>query len=120
MRLATLVTRFPRAARMLLSGGGILFLMFLVGLAWLSRSLPEEGIKLHANVDTGVDMLGTRQDLLWIAVLGTAVFVGNSVLAWILAPREHAAMFFLLGATIPVLLLLLGSLVFLAGLNRIR
>jgi len=71
-------------------------------------------------VNTGVDLLGTRRDLLWIAALGSAVFVGNSLLAWTIAPRESAAAMFLLGATIPVLLLLLGATGFLAGLNRLR
>lgn len=108
-----------RPVRTLFFIEGVLFLCFAGGITWLWRSLPEEGVKLHGNIDTGVDLLGTRQDLLWIAVLGAVVYLGNGALAWLVSPREHAAAVFLVASTIPVLLLLIGAVLFLARLNQV-
>lgn len=98
---------------------GSLFLTFLVGLGLLWRVLPDEGVKLHGNVNTGVDLLGSRNDLLWIAVLGSSIISVNGVLAWLAFSRDRAASLFLLSTSVAVMFLMLGVVIFLAVLNRI-
>jgi hypothetical protein len=119
MRLPRLFARFPRSARVLLWVEGALLVILCSTLFWLWRSLPDEGVKLHGNVDTGVDLLGARRDLLWVGAFGVLVVTINATLAWIVAPREEAAPLFLIGMSLPILALLLAAVFFLARLNRL-
>lgn len=107
----------PREVRILLLASATLAVLWVTAFIVLWRFLPVEGVKLHGNIDTGVDLLGTRADLLWIAAT-TGLFVGvNSALAAWLRHREPVAALFLLG-TVPVLLVgLLGALFFVYHLN---
>ncbi len=102
-----------------LLGAEALFLLLLAGSAaavW--RSVPTEGVKLHGNIDTGIDLLGSRSDILWVTVAGTGAATGNVVLALWLKQRERLASFFLLGTTLAVLLGFTGALWFIWLLNR--
>lgn len=117
---ARLSSRFTRFAWVVLAADAALFFMFLGGLLWLWRSVPEEGVKLHGTISTGVDLLGSRTDLLWVGGLGALAVVGNGLLAWLVAPRESVAAMYLLVVTAAVLVLLVGVLLFLADLNRLR
>ncbi len=111
--------RFPRLLWILLAIEAALLALLIGGLGVLVAALPEEGVKLHGNVNTGVDLLGSRNDLLWVGVFGLLVFLGNTLLAWVVAARERAAAYFLVSASMPVLLLLIGVTAFLAKLNRL-
>jgi hypothetical protein len=100
--------------------GAEVFLLFLLAgsaaLVW--RSVPTEGVKLHGNIDTGIDLLGSRSDILWVTVAGTGAAIGNVALAFWLKQRERLASFFLLGTTLAVLLGFTGALWFIWLLNR--
>lgn len=117
MPLTSLTNNQPRLFRILLITEIVLFLMLVVGVAWLRSRLPDEGVKLHGNVDTGVDLLGTRNELWWLAGIGGAVVAVNGILARFLAPRDAVAVLFLFGTTIAVLVLFLVSLLVVAQMN---
>lgn len=97
----------------------VLFLVFAGALFWLWKSLPNEVVKLHGTVDNGVDLLGTRNDVLWIGGLAALIFMVNSVLAWLILKKEKLASLYLLVATVPIMVIFIGIIVFLANLNKI-
>lgn len=109
---------FPRPVRLLVLAQGALALAFLVTLLVVWRGLPAESVKLHGNIDTGVDLLGRRPELLWLLSVAVAITAGNAGLAAWLKRREPVAALFLLAATVPLLAGLTGALVFIALLNR--
>lgn len=119
MALSSLTNNQPRLFRILLIAELTLFLILVVGVAWLRSRLPDEGVKLHGNVDTGVDLLGTRDDLWWLAGIGGAIVLVNGALARFLAPRDAVASLFLFGTTLGVLVLLLVNLLVIAHMNRL-
>lgn len=114
---ALLLRNFPKPVRLLVLGELLLLALFGVGFSMLWQRLPTEGVKLHANIDTGVDLLGTRAEFGWLAGLVTALIAGNTFLAARLRSSQPAAAAMLLGATIPLLLGFLGVLLFIARLN---
>jgi len=81
--------------------------------------LPVEGVKLHGTVDVGVDLLGNRNDLIWLASLGILIFFGNCVLSVLLAKREKVAALYLLIATALIQVLLIGTVIYLVNLNNV-
>lgn len=97
-----------------------LFVLFGASAAFVWRAVPLEGVKLHGNVDTGIDLLGSRSDILWIAVAGSTMASWNMILALVLRNRERLASLFLLGTTVPVLLGFSGALWFIFLLNAPR
>lgn len=110
----------PRPVRVLCMASAALALTWAIAFSVVWRSLPADGVKLHGNIDTGVDLLGTRGDLLWIAAAAGLFVVANGTLAAWLRYREPVAALFLLGA-VPVLLMsLLGALFFVYHLNAPR
>lgn len=84
---------------------------------WLK--LPAEGVKLHGTVDVGVDLLGGKNDLVWLAGLALVIYAGNNLLALFLRKREQVASLYLLISTGLIMVLLIGTVVFLASLNKI-
>ena len=84
---------------------------------WLK--LPNEGVKLHGTVDLGVDLLGTRNDLIWFGGFGIAIFVINTLLGIILAKWDRIASMYLVVATGLIFMLLVATILFLFRLNRI-
>jgi hypothetical protein len=108
---------FEKPLRVFLLVELALFIFFTVSSYLVWRSVPAEGVKLHGNIDTGVDLLGARSDILWIAAAGTAVTLGNMVLALVLRNREWLASYFLLGTTVLLLLGFSGALWFISLLN---
>lgn len=95
----------------------ILFLCFTVLFYWTMRILPEDGVKLRGTVETGVDLLGSRNELWWILGFGAAIFSGNTFLAFIVRRFEHVASLYLLCAIPPVLLIASAALVVILALN---
>lgn len=108
----------PRAGRMFALGELGLFLLFVIALAAAWRTFPADGVKLHGNIDTGVDLFGARAELLWLLAAATGVAAGNTGLALWARAREPAAALFLLGTAIAILLSFFGVLAFLLFLNR--
>ena len=89
----------------------------LLGSLWVR--LPAEGVKLHGTVDIGIDLLGTKKDVLWFGVFAVTIFLFNMGLALVMVKREKLASIYLVASTGIVLLLLIGTMVFLMRLNRI-
>jgi len=116
MRLLTLQS-FPKPVRLLALCAVILSALFGVGFFALWRTLPLEGVKLHANIDTGVDLLGTRAEFQWLAGIATTMVIGNTLLAVRLRSSQPAAAVMFLAATVPILIGFLGVLLFIARLN---
>ena len=116
MRFITL-EQFPKPIRVVALCTLGLLILFSVGFALLWRALPAEGVKLHANIDTGVDLFGTRAEFSWLAGIAVAMIIGNMVLALRLRHAQPAAAAMFFSATIPILLGFLGVLVFIASLN---
>lgn len=106
--------------RGLLAAQGILAALVALALALVWRAVPPEGVKLHGTIDTGVDLLGSRRDLLWIFTLAVGILGGNAWLASWIRRREPVAALFLLSSTVPLLCGLLGALLFIFLLNRPR
>lgn len=108
----------PRAARWLLTVALLLVPTFVVvfGMTW--RRVPVEGAKLHGNIDVGVDLLGDRHDLLWVAFAATVIATGNLGLASWLRVKQPVAAMFLLASTVLLLGGLAGGLLFISSLNR--
>lgn len=109
-----------RPLRALLLAELALFTFFAVSATLVWRSVPTEGVKLHGNIDTGIDLSGNRSDILWIAAAGTLLTLGNAALALALRNHEWLASLFLLGTTVPVLLGFSGALWFIFFLNTPR
>lgn len=110
----------PRPVRLLLWAIVILTAVWIMAFTVLWRSLPVGGVKLHGNIDTGVDLLGNRADLLWIAAAaGFLVGVNSALAAW-LRYREPLAALFLLSAIPALLVGLMGALRFVYLLNTPR
>lgn len=107
-----------RPLRLVLIADGLLALLFLALLTVAWRTLPADGVKLHGNIDTGVDLLGRRVELLWVAVAAALIVLGNGGLAAWLRTRQPAAAAFLLGSTVPLLIGFVGVLLFVLSLNR--
>lgn len=103
--------------RLLVFIHAVLALAFVVAFLLVWRGLPVENVKLHGNVDTGVDLLGMRRELFWVAATATLVTAGNAGLAAWLKAREPVAALFLLSVNVPLLAGLLGALVFIYFLN---
>lgn len=82
------------------------------------RQLPAEGVKLHGNIDVGIDLLGTRNDVLLILGGALVVVIANLVLAAWLQNREKLAAQFLLGTTVIFLAGINGALWFIFFLNQ--
>ena len=116
MRLLTLRS-FPKPIRLLALCTVLLFALFGAGFFSLWRTLPVEGIKLHANIDTGVDLLGTRAEFGWLAGIAVTMVVGNTLLAARLRSSQPAAAVMFLAATALILIGFLGVLLFIARLN---
>ncbi|MDP3685314.1 MAG: hypothetical protein Q8R32_00615 [bacterium] len=116
MRLL-LLRNFPKPVRLLILGELLLLVLFGIGFWVLWQRLPADGVKLHANIDTGVDLLGTRAEFGWLAGIVAALIAGNTLLAAWLRSSQPAAAAMLLGATIPLLVGFLGVLLFIARLN---
>lgn len=104
--------------RTLLCAEAILCVLFLASAVLVWRAVPAEGVKLHGNIDTGIDLLGSRSDIVWIAFTGVGAALGNGALALWLRKRERLASLFLLGTTVPVLLGFSGTLWFIFLLNQ--
>ena len=70
-----------------------IFLVVVFGalLCFLWFKLPMEGVKLHGTVDSGVDLLGAKNDLFWFGGFGFTVFVFNNGLAFFMLKREKLA-----------------------------
>lgn len=117
-RLVSELRRLTPVHRFLLTGDALLYVVFLLGFILTWRMFPAEGVKLHGNIDTGVDLFGDRRELLWLTALATAVAFGNPLLALWARTRDRAAATFLIGSTLPLLAGFLGALVFLFKLNR--
>lgn len=96
-----------------------LLLVFLAAIYWLWKALPDEAVKLHGTVENGVDLLGTKNDVLWIGGLALLVFLVNSILAGLTLKREKIASLYLLVATMPIMAIFIGVIAFLADLNKI-
>lgn len=116
MKLVTL-QNFPKPVRTAALCVMGLFLLFGIGFFLLWRALPVEGVKLHANIDTGVDLFGTRQEFSWLAGIAATMVAGNVLLALRLRASQPAAAAMFFGATIPIVIGFLGVLVFIASLN---
>lgn len=97
----------------------VLWMVFEGGLVWLWLSLPKGGIRLHGTVAGGVDLLGGRNELGWLGGLGMLVLTVNSLLAWYLWKKESVASYYLLAAMIPVYILFIAVVIFLADLNNL-
>jgi hypothetical protein len=97
----------------------LLLAVYTAMLFWLWKVVPHEGVKLHGTVDLGVDLLGSKNDLLWFGGFGGAIFLINVLLALLLARREKVASLYLLFATGMIFFLLIGTLLFLFRLNKI-
>lgn len=104
--------------RLLFYAEAVLFALFLGSSVLVWRAVPTEGVKLHGNIDTGIDLLGSRSDVVWIAFTGVGAALGNGALALWLRKRERLASLFLLGTTGLVLLGFSGALWFIFLLNR--
>lgn len=104
--------------RALLCAEAVLFVLFLWFSVLVWRAVPVEGVKLHGNIDTGIDLLGSRSDIVWIAFTGAGAALGNGALALWLRKRERLASLFLLGTTVLVLLGFSGTLWFIFLLNQ--
>lgn len=112
-----LLQNFPRPVRLLVLGELLLLALFGAGFWALWKRLPTDGVKLHANIDTGVDLLGSRAEFGWLAGMVVALVAGNTLLAVRLRSSQPAAAAMLLGATVPLLAGFLGVLLFIARLN---
>lgn len=109
-----------KPVRLLLAVQGFLAVLVALALARVWRAVPPEGVKLHGTIDQGVDLIGSRRDLLWILALAVGIVGGNAWLSFWLRRREPVAALFLLGSTVPLLGALLGALLFIFLLNRPR
>lgn len=118
--VAVRVRDLPKALKALLLTELALVLL-LAGSAYVVwRAVPTEGVKLHGNIDTGIDLLGNRSDILWIAAAGIAMALGNVTLALMVRGRERLASLFLLGTAAPILFGFSGILWFIFLLNAPR
>lgn len=108
----------PKTARVTLAVIGLLIGALAVSTIIIWRRLPVEGVKLHGNIDVGIDLLGTRNDALWVFMSAVVIVVANLGLAVWLQTRETLAAVFLLGTTIPLLVGLTGALWFIFLLNQ--
>lgn len=97
----------------------LLFGIFCGGMVWLWKILPAEGVKLHGNINTGIDLLGRRDDLAWFGGMAVIIYLSNSLLAFLFSRREKIATLYLLIATSLIMALLLATLVFLVMINNI-
>lgn len=120
MMRAPLLLGFPRPVRILLLASATFTIVWVIAFVAVWRSLPVDGVKLHGNIDTGVDLLGNRGDLLWVAAAAGFVVGVNGALAVWLRHREPVAALFLLGAVPALLGGLLGALQFVYHLNTPR
>jgi len=114
----TLINRGAMAWK-IFSVDALLLAVYSAMLYLLWRVVPHEGVKLHGTVDLGVDLLGSKNDLLWFGGFGGAIFLINVLLALLLARREKVASLYLLFATGMIFFLLIGTLLFLFRLNKI-
>lgn len=112
LRRAMQAGRWTAVTTLLLTGA------FLLGFGLLWIRLPAEGVKLHATIDTGIDLYGNRVELLWILALAIVMVGGNTALALSLRRTSPFASALLVGATIPLLLGFLGAVAFIASLNQ--
>lgn len=116
MRLPIL-NSFPPTVRLTILTECALVIVLVAAFVFVWRSLPSDGIKLHANTDTGIDLFGSRQELLWLIGMFIAIIGGNTLLAAALRRQQPLAAVFLLGATLPLLIGSLGVLAFILKLN---
>lgn len=116
-RVGGFLRTLPKPVRLLLILEAVLLFAFAVLFTYAWRQLPPEGVKLHGNIDTGVDLLGRKVELVWVAALAALVTVGNSGLAAWLKSRDPAAALFLFGSTLPLLAGFAGALLFILRLN---
>ena len=112
-----ILNSFPQTARLAILTELTLVLAFLATFSFVWRTLPSDGIKLHANIDTGIDLFGSRQELLWLVGMFIAMTGGNTFLAAVLRRQQPLAAVFLFGATLPLLIGFLGVLAFILKLN---
>lgn len=112
-----LLRNFPKPVRLLVLGELLLLALFGIGFSALWQRLPAEGVKLHANIDTGVDLLGSRAEFGWLAGIVAALIMGNTLLAIRVRASQPVAAAMLLGAMVPLLVGFLGVLLFIARLN---
>ncbi len=114
--LARLASRHP--LRALALADALFLLLFGVLFVRLWRLLPGEGVKLHGNIDAGVDLYGPKPDLLWLPGMVFVLLAGNALLArWARVRGEPLATWFLLGITVPILAGAIGAVLFLSFLN---
>lgn len=97
--------------------GTMLFILCILLFGYSMQVLPAEGVKLRGTVDTGVDLLGMRSDIWWIAAFASLVYVGNTTIAILLYRYERVASLFLLAALIPLLLLTCAAIISILLLN---
>lgn len=69
-------------------------------------SFQEELVPLHYNVYFGVDVIGRKQWLFNLPLIGICIFVINFLLGWVIYKNEKVASYFLLGATLLVQIIL--------------
>lgn len=109
-----------KPASLFLLAEAVLAVIFVASFIALWRTVPTDSVKLHGNIDTGVDLLGRRVELAWVAATAALVTLGNGGLALWLRSREPVAALFLLGSTAPLLAGLTGALLFISFLNTPR
>lgn len=115
--LALFGSTLPRTARIVLLADVVLLVTFLLSFWSVWHSLPTEGVKLHANIDTGIDIFGQRKELFWLFGIAVSTVVGNTLLAKTLRQSQPLAAGLFLGSTVPLLVGFLGALLFIARLN---
>lgn len=81
---------------------------------WLLWNLPREAdsIFLHYNILYGVDYIGDWWRAFYIPIAGLVIFLLNTLLAWLLFPKDKFASELLIGVSVfcQVFLFLAGSL----------
>jgi hypothetical protein len=80
---------------------------------FLKSSQLEEIIPLHYNVYFGIDMIGSRHELLKMPALGLLILLINLVLAFRIYKHERVSAYFLLFANslVQIFLLIAGFLI---------
>ena len=101
--------------------GGIIVATVGAAALWLGlllaiKQLPEIAF-LHYNIYFGIDLIGSRYQLLVLPAIGSVVLVINGVLGAVVFPMEKALTYFLVGAAVLTQLLFILAAVFLLFVN---